>query len=102
MLKKITQIEGKLYKEDVIIVSEKINLADWSLVRFVQKDAATESIREMLRVFQIVLVITTIISICYTMWLTRSITHPIKELMLVCKKVMEGGLYGSCIGEAPG
>ncbi|CUX29785.1 sensor histidine kinase [Clostridium sp. C105KSO13] len=90
VLKKSTQIEGKLYKKDVIIVSEKINLADWSLVRFLQKDAATESIREMLRVFQIVLVITTMISICYTIWLTRSITHPIKELMQVCKKVMEG------------
>ncbi|WP_333792148.1 sensor histidine kinase [Muricomes intestini] len=90
VLKKSTQIEGKLYKKDVIIVSEKINLADWSLVRFVQKDAATESIREILKVFQIVLVITTIISICYTIWLTRSITLPIKELMQVCKKVMKG------------
>lgn len=90
VLKKSTQIEGKLYKKDVIIVSEKINLADWSLVRFVQKDAATESIREVLKGFQIILAVVTVISILYTIWLTRSFTRPIKELMQVCGKVMEG------------
>lgn len=90
VLKKSTQIEGKLYKKDVIIVSEKINLADWSLVRFVQKDAATESIREVLKGFQIILAVVTVISILYTIWLTRSFTRPIKELMQVCEKVMEG------------
>ncbi len=92
ILKKSMQIEGRLYKKDVIIVSEKINLADWSLVRFVQKDAATESIREILKVFQLVLAVTTVISLCYTIWLTRSLTRPIKELMQVCQKVMEGDL----------
>ncbi|MBA4698190.1 MAG: sensor histidine kinase [Ruminococcus sp.] len=90
VLKKSTQIEGKLYKKDVIIVSEKINLADWSLVRFVQKDAATESIREVLKGFQIILAVVTVISILYTIWLTRSFTRPIKELMQVCEQVMEG------------
>lgn len=90
VLEKSTQIEGKLYKKDVIIVSEKINLADWSLVRFVQKDAATESIREVLKGFQIILAVVTVISILYTIWLTRSFTRPIKELMQVCGKVMEG------------
>lgn len=90
VLKKSTQIEGKLYKKDVIIVSEKINLADWSLVRFVQKDAATESIREVLKGFQIILAVVTVISILYTIWLTRSVTRPIKELMQVCGKVTEG------------
>jgi two-component system sensor histidine kinase YesM len=90
VLKKSTQIEGKLYKKDVIIVSEKINLADWSLVRFVQKDAATESIREVLKGFQVILAVVTVISILYTIWLTRSFTRPIKELMQVCEKVMEG------------
>lgn len=90
ILEKSTQIEGKLYKKDVIIVSEKINLSDWSLVRFVQKDAATESIREVLKGLQIILVVVTVISILYTIWLTRSITRPIKELMQVCGKVMKG------------
>jgi len=56
----------------------------------VQKDAVMESIREILKGFQIILAVITIISIFYTILLTRSITHPIKELMEVCKKVMEG------------
>ncbi|MGC4019780.1 MAG: sensor histidine kinase [Muricomes sp.] len=97
VLQKSTQMEGNLYKKDVIIVSEKINLADWSLVRFVQKDAATESIREVLKGFQIVLIVVTIISVFYTIWLTRSFTRPIRELMQVCGKVMEGDFTAHAI-----
>lgn len=84
------QIEGKLYKKDVIIVSEKINMGDWKLIRFVQKDAATESFRNMINGLKVFLAVITIISVLYTIWLTRFITKPIKELMKVCAQVMEG------------
>jgi len=90
LLEKSNQIEGVLYKKDVIIVSEKINLADWSLIRFVQKDAATVSFQEILKSLHMVLLVIVPISICYTIWLTRSLTKPIKELMQVCGKVIEG------------
>lgn len=87
---KSSQIEGKLYKKDVIIVSEKINLADWSLIRYVQKDAATESFREILKSLRVVLVVIMLVSVCYTIWLTRSITRPIKDLTKLCETVMAG------------
>lgn len=97
LLEKSNQIEGTLYKKDVIIVSEKINLADWNLVRFVQKDAATVSFKEVLKNLQIILIVITIISLCYTIWLTRSITKPIKELMKVCQKVMKGDFTANAV-----
>ena len=84
------QTEGKLYKENVIIVSEKINLSDWRLVRFVQKDAATQNIQEMLGNLRIVLLGVTILSIGYTILLTKSILKPIKKLVVACERVMAG------------
>lgn len=92
-----SQIEGKLYKKDVIMVSEKINLADWKLIRFVRKDAATVSVQSALKSIQIIIAVITVISLCYTFWLTRSITKPIKEMMQVCGKVMEGDFTATAV-----
>lgn len=97
LLKDSNQIEGKLYKKDVIMVSEKINLADWNLIRFVQKDAATVTVQEVIKSLQVIGAVITIISLCYTFWLTRSITRPIKELMQVCGKVMEGDFTATAV-----
>jgi two-component system sensor histidine kinase YesM len=79
------------------MVSEKINLADWNLIRFVQKDAATVSVQEVIKSLQIIGAVITIISLCYTFWMTRSITRPIKELMKVCAKVMEGDFTATAV-----
>lgn len=97
VLKNSGQIEGRLYKKEVIIVSEKINLADWNMIRFVQKDAATASFREVLKSLWLVFAVVTVISICYSIWLTSSITKPIKELMQVCQKVMEGDFTANAV-----
>ena len=85
-----TQIEGKLYQKDVIIVSEKIPVADWSIVRFVNKETATQLFRDMLAAMTLVLIIIAGSSLCYAMYMTRTINRPIKELMKVCKKVEKG------------
>jgi len=97
LLEKSNQIEGVLHKKDVIIVSEKINLADWNLIRFVQKDAATVSFQEIIKNLRMVLLVIVIISTWYTFSLTRSITRPIKELMQVCGKVMEGDFTATAV-----
>ncbi|MFP3156198.1 histidine kinase [Lachnospiraceae bacterium ZAX-1] len=85
-----TQIMGKLYNMDVIIVSEKINATDWNIVRFVQRDAATQGFQEMIRGLQIILAVMLLVSLCYTIFLTNSVTRPIKTLMQACNKVMNG------------
>ena len=87
---KSTQIEGKLYQKDVIIVSEKIPVADWSIVRFVNKETATQLFRDMLAAMTLVLIIIAGSSLCYAVYMTRTINRPIKELMKVCKKVEKG------------
>ncbi|MGF6366624.1 two-component system sensor histidine kinase YesM [Aequitasia blattaphilus] len=90
VIDKSGEIEGELFNKDVIIVSQSIDLSDWMLVRFVQRDAATESFRQMLSSIKIIIVAMAVISLIYTLWLTRTITKPIKELMRVCGQVVTG------------
>lgn len=90
VIKKKGEIEGKLFNKDVIIVSQGIDLSDWMLVRFVQRDAATESFQQMLSSIKVLLVAIVIIALLYTLWLTSIITKPIKELMKVCGQVVKG------------
>lgn len=85
-----TQIEGRMYKKDVIIVSEKIPVADWSIVRFVNKDSATQLFSDMLEGLTLVLIAVACISVCYAICLARIINKPVKELMQVCTKVENG------------
>ncbi len=84
------QIEGRMYKKDVIIVSEKIPVADWSIIRFVNKDSATRLFSGMIKVLTLVLIVVACISVSYATWLTRMINKPVKELMQVCTKVAKG------------
>ncbi|MCI5648821.1 MAG: histidine kinase [Lachnospiraceae bacterium] len=90
VVEKGTQIEGKLYKTDVIIVSEKIPIADWSIIRFVNKDMATQLFHDMMSAMIVVLVIVVSISLCYAMMMMHMITRPIRKLMQVCHKVEQG------------
>ncbi|MDO4272984.1 MAG: sensor histidine kinase [Eubacteriales bacterium] len=84
------QIEGQLYNKDVVIVSEKIPVADWSIVRFVRKDTATQMFRDMLEVLKITLFVVALISLGYAAWMTRLINRPVKELMNICTEVAKG------------
>lgn len=88
--KESTQIEGKLYKQDVIIVSEKIPVADWYIVRFVNRDSATQLFSDMIEIMAAILVVVVCISLAYAMWFTRIINKPVKTLMQVCTKVAKG------------
>lgn len=90
VVKKGTQIEGKLYKTDVIIVSEKIPVADWSIIRFVNKDKATQLFHDMMSAMILILMVIVSISLCYAMMTMHMITRPIRRLMQVCHKVEQG------------
>lgn len=85
-----TQIEGKMYKQDVIIVSEKIPVADWSIVRFVNKDSATKMFNDVIEIMTVTMIFVACISLGYAMFMTRTIIKPVKELMGVCTKVEAG------------
>lgn len=88
--KESTQIEGKMYKQDVIIVSEKIPVADWYIVRFVNRDSATQLFSDMIEIMAAILIVVACISLAYAMWITRIINKPVKALMQVCTKVAKG------------
>lgn len=90
VLKESTQIEGKMYKQDVIIVSEKIPVSDWSIVRFVSRDSATQLFSGLIKMLMWILIIVACTSFAYSMWMTRTIIRPVKELMGVCTKVAKG------------
>ncbi len=90
VIRESTQIEGKMYKQDVIIVSEKIPVADWSIVRFVSRESATKLFSGMIEVLTVVLIFVVFISFAYAMGMTRAIIRPVKDLMGVCTKVAKG------------
>ncbi|MEF9945469.1 MAG: sensor histidine kinase [Lachnospiraceae bacterium] len=90
VLKKNVTMETKLYKKDVIIVSEKIDVADWRIIRFVFKEDVTRGFQEIFKDFNVLIIITLLIAILYTTILTNSMTKPIKELSNICNRIKEG------------
>lgn len=87
---KSTQIQGVLNRQKVIIVSEKIPVADWSIIRFVQKDEATQMVQDAMKLLYRLLILVICICFAYAVWMTCRIIQPLKDLMNVCTEVSKG------------
>lgn len=86
------QKETKVYGVDSIIVSEKINLANWRIIRIIQTSHVTSQTSEVLQTLKVAGIILFMVCLIYSIWITRIITKPIKALESVCKQVERGNL----------
>lgn len=106
IIEKSAQIQGTFNNQKVIIVFEKIPVADWSIIRFVRKDTATQVLHEVITLLYRLLILLVCISLTYALVMTCRIVQPLKELMNVCTEVSKGNFnahakvkYGDEFGE---
>lgn len=92
-----TQINGKVFKKDSIIVSDTINYSDWKIIRIINTDKIFRSINMLGKITIYIFIIFIIISLSASLFLSISFTKPISELNDEIKKVEKGDLSLSII-----
>lgn len=84
------QMKGKVFGKDSIIVSERIQLADWKIVRMIQLDTITKSTHQITTFLKTMIILCGLLSLLYSIWLSHTLTKPILELHNACKRVEKG------------
>ncbi len=86
------QMEGKVFGQDSIIVSETINMADWKIIRLIDMESITAETSRVSKLLRLVLVASAVISLFCSLALSRLITKPIRHLRDACQRVEQGDL----------
>lgn len=86
------KLEGKVYGVESVIYSEKLNLAEWRIIRIIQTDLITVQTRNVIRQLLNVGVILLLSSLFCSFWITRSLANPIKILNDACNEVEKGNM----------
>jgi two-component system sensor histidine kinase YesM len=86
------QKEGKVYGIDSIIVSEKLKLADWRIIRIIQTERVTYQTRRVIDTLKIVGVLLLLACLAYSFRMTQIITRPVKILSDACSQAEQGNL----------
>jgi len=86
------QEEGNVYGVDSIIVSEKLRLADWRIVRIIQTEQVTAQTRQVIGTLEIAGILLLLVCLGYSFWISRAVTRPVKALKEACVLVEQGDL----------
>ncbi len=86
------QLRGTVFGRDSIIVTETIEMADWKLVRMIDAMPLTERSRNLLFIFNTILLLAAIISFAFILLSTQTIKKPVKTLIQACKRIERGDL----------
>ncbi|MGI6403387.1 MAG: sensor histidine kinase [Oscillospiraceae bacterium] len=86
------QMEGKVFGQDSIIVSETINMADWKIIRLIDMESITAETSRVSRLLRLVLMASAVTSLFCSLTLARLITKPIRRLRDACQRVEQGDL----------
>lgn len=86
------QINGVIFKQDTLIVSQTINRLEWKIIRLIETNNVTKELQELSNSFQIFLVLISVIAVIYAALYAKIITKPLRELIATCKRVEKGDL----------
>lgn len=92
-----TQITGKVFKKDSIVVSDTIDHSDWKLIRIINTDKIFRSVNMLGKITLYIFIIFIIVSLIASLFLSISFTKPILELISEIKNVEKGDLSVSII-----
>lgn len=84
------QFEGVFNKQKVVILSQKLNTNDWCQVRIIPLSTATKDIETVFSKINSMIMVTLLLSLLYTIFLTKSIISPLNKLTNVCNKLKKG------------
>jgi two-component system sensor histidine kinase YesM len=87
-----TIIEGKVFDTNSFIVSETSQVVGWRFIRIVDTKYITGDTRKTQRFFTIVFIISIIMTLIFSVFMSRMLTKPIKILFDACKRIEKGDL----------
>lgn len=95
------RLEGKVYGIDSIIYAEKLRLADWRIIRIIQTDLITIQTQRVIRSLSLAGGAVLLVCLIYSLWMTRSLTRPIKILDNACAEVERGNMDVRVVLDTP-
>jgi two-component system sensor histidine kinase YesM len=85
-------IEDIVFGVNSIIVSETSRVLGWKFIRIIDAVYVTPDTRKTQAYFNIVFIIAVAISLLVSVWLSRMLTRPVKNLFDACKRIESGDL----------
>ncbi len=77
---------------NTIIVSRSLNTINWKVVRIIPTDSITAQTNEMEFYLKIIILISLVIGLFYSIWIASTITKPVQGLSNACKHIEQGDL----------
>ncbi|MDR0582895.1 MAG: histidine kinase, partial [Treponema sp.] len=87
-----TSIEGKVFGTNSFIVSETSRVVGWRFIRIVDTKYITGDTQKTQRFFTIVFIISIVIILIFSVFISRMLTRPVKILFDACKRIESGDL----------
>lgn len=85
-------IEGRLWGKDYVIVSEVSGVLGWKFIRIIDAKNVTTDTRRMQAYFNFVFVVSMLISILFSFYISKVLTMPVQQLYNTCKVIEQGDL----------
>ncbi len=86
------QINAKVFGEDNLIVSESIDMANLKIIRMIPANTMMTDLNRITTSTRNILLLCILICLLYGIWLTRTITRPLKVLTEACNRIEHSDL----------
>jgi two-component system sensor histidine kinase YesM len=85
-------VEGNVFGVDSIIVSENSANLGFKFIRIIDSKNVTNDTRKMQSSFNIVFAVSIIISLAFSLYISRELTKPVAQLFDACKRIEKGDM----------
>jgi two-component system sensor histidine kinase YesM len=85
-------IEGRLADKDYVIVSEVSGVLGWKFIRIINAKNVTPDTRKMQGYFNAVFIVSIVISILFSFYISTILTRPVHRLYNTCKAIENGDI----------
>ena len=86
------QREAVVHGIDTLIVSERIHMPDWRIIRLIDMQRVTNETQRLNRVLRNLLIVSLLAGLIYSLWFSRYITNPLRKLVAACERAKSGDL----------
>ncbi|MDR2393539.1 MAG: histidine kinase [Treponema sp.] len=85
-------IEGKIARVSSIIVSETSAILGWKFIRIIDAKNVMTDTRKMQVYFNVVFILSVLLSLIFSIYMTRVLTKPLGQLFDGCKRIEQGDM----------
>jgi two-component system sensor histidine kinase YesM len=83
-------LESRFDGKDYVIVSEASGVLGWKFVRIIEAENITANTRKMQGYFNVVFVVSIVVSVLFSFYISTILTKPIQQLYNTCKSIENG------------